>query len=171
MICNMAAKRRPERDKAFEIWRDSNKKTPLKEIAEQLGVAETLIRKWKCQDKWDTKSNGNVTNGNGNVTNENDKSNGNVTVQENSMKRRGPPIGSKNAKGHGAPKGNKNALGNRGGRGMPGNKNAVTTGEYESIWFDCLTEEEQALCYAINTDTLIQVENDIRLSTLRERRM
>jgi len=56
----MAAKRRPERDKAFEIWRDSNKMTPLKDIAERLGVAETLIRKWKCQDKWDKKTNGNV---------------------------------------------------------------------------------------------------------------
>jgi uncharacterized protein YjcR len=116
--------------------------------------------------------NGNVTNGNGNVTNENDKTNGNVTVQENGNKRRGPPLGSKNAKGHGAPKGNKNALGNRGGPGgMPGNKNAVTTGEHETIWFDCLTEEEQALCYGINTDTLVQIENQIQLSTLRERRM
>lgn len=168
----MAAKRRPERDKAYEFWRDSNKMTPLKDIAEQLGVAETLIRKWKCQDKWDKKMNGNVTNGNGNVTNENDKTNGNVTVQENGNKRRGPPLGSKNAKGHGAPKGNKNALGNRGGPGgMPRNKNAVTTGEHETIWFDCLTEEEQALCYGINTDTLVQIENQIQLSTLRERRM
>lgn len=47
----MAAKGRHERDKAFEIWRDSNKVNPLKDIAELLSVAETLIRKWKCQDK------------------------------------------------------------------------------------------------------------------------
>ena len=168
----MAAKRRPERDQAFEIWRDSNKMTHLKEIAELLGVAKTLIRKWKCQDKWDEKMNGNVTNGNGNVTNENDKSNGNVTIQQNSNKRRGPPLGSKNAKGHGAPKGNKNGIGNRGGPGgMPGNKNAVTTGEYETIWFDCLTEEEQLLYDKIDTSTLAQVEAGIKFFTFRERRM
>jgi phage terminase small subunit len=63
----MAAKRSPERDKACEIWRENNKTIPLKDIAELLGVAETLIRKWKCQDKWDKKINGNVTNANGNV--------------------------------------------------------------------------------------------------------
>lgn len=168
----MAPKRSPERDKAFELWRDSNKTIPLKDIAEQLSIAETLVRKWKCQDKWDTKTIGNVTNPIGNVTDENVKTNGNVTYQENIKKRRGPPLGSKNAKGHGAPKGNQNAVGNRGGPGgMPGNKNAVTTGEYESIWFHCLTEEEQALYGVINTDTLVQVEEEIWLLTLRERRM
>lgn len=156
----MAPKRRPERDKAFEIWRDSNKSIPLKDIADQLGISETLVRKWKCQDKWDEKLIGNVTNTNGNVTNQ---SNGNVT-------QRGAPKGNKNAAGHGAPKGNKNAVGNKGGP-PSGSKNALKTGEYETIWFDCLTEEEQALCSAIDMDTLAQVEEDIRLITIRERRM
>lgn len=165
----MAPKRSPERDKAFELWRDSDKTIPLKDIAEQLSIAETLVRKWKCQDKWDEKIKSNVTNGNGNVTNQ---TIGNVTNQEKGNKRRGPPIGSKNAKGHGAPKGNKNAIGNKGGHGGPvGNKNAVTTGEHESIWFDCLTEEEQILCNVINIDTLAQVEEGIKLLTIRERRM
>ena len=153
----MAPKRRPERDKAFEIWRDSNKSIPLKDIADQLGISETQIRKWKCQDKWDKKLIGNVTNANGNVTHK---------------KRPGAPKGNKNAVGHGAPKGSKNAVGNRGGPGgPPRNKKAVTTGEYETIWFDCLTEEEQALCSAINMDTLTQVEEDLRLLTIRELRM
>lgn len=44
-------------------------------------------------------------------------------------KRRGPPLGSRNAAGHGAPKGNKNAVGNRGGPGGPfKNDHAVTHG-------------------------------------------
>jgi len=53
----MAAKRSPKRDKAFEVWRDSNKTIPPKEIAKQLEVTETLVRKWKCQDKWNEKIN------------------------------------------------------------------------------------------------------------------
>lgn len=79
-------------------------------------------------------------------------------------------MGNKNSVGKGAPRGNQNAVGNDGGA-PPGNKNAVTTGEYETIWFDCLTEEEQAIYGSINTDTLAQVEDNIRLFTLRERRM
>ena len=54
---------------------------------------------------------------------------------------------------------------------MPGNKNAVTTGEYETIWFDCLTEEEQLLYDKIDTSTLAQVEVAIKFFTFRERRM
>lgn len=88
------------------------------------------------------------------------------------VKKAGAPIGNKNAVGHGAPKGNKNAVGNKGGSGPPlGSKNALKTGEYESIWFDCLTEAEQELYSNINLDTLAQVGEDIRLITVRERRM
>jgi len=159
----MAPKRSPERDKAFHLWRDSNKTIPHKDIAEQLGIAETLVRKWKCQDKWNEKIISNATNEKSNVTN---KISGKVT----NMK--GAPKGNKNAVGHGAPKENKNAIGNKGGNGGPlCNKNALTTGEYETIWFDCLTKEEQVLCSAINTDILMQMEEGIRLLTIRERRM
>ena len=157
----MARPRNPDRDKAFEIWLESKGTAKLKDIAIEIGIPDSRVRKWKTEDNWDQK-----------IKERSDSNKGALLNSKGSApKKRGAPFGSKNAKGHGAPKGNQNALGNRGGRGMPGNKNAVTTGEYESIWFDCLTEEEQTLCYAINTDTLIQVENDIRLSTLRERRM
>ena len=40
-------------------------------------------------------------------------------------------------------KGNKNAKNNKGGQPPMGNKNAVTTGEYESIFQDVLTDEEK----------------------------
>lgn len=155
----MPRERSPNRDKAFDIYKKHSGSISNRQIAEQLGEDEKKIAVWKQRDKW------NVVQHSNSVV---QQTSTNVVQQK---KKRGAPFGSKNAKGHGAPKGNQNALGNRGGRGMPGNKNAVTTGEYESIWFDCLTEEEQTLCYAINTDTLIQIENDIRLSTLRERRM
>lgn len=72
----------------------------------------------------------------------------------------------------GAPKGNQNAIGNTGGPGgPPGNKKALFTGEFEAIWMDCLSEEERELCSRINTDKLAQVEDAIRLISLREHRM
>ena len=49
----MARGRSPNRDKAFELWRESGAKRLLKDIAEELGVSETLVRKWKNQDKCD----------------------------------------------------------------------------------------------------------------------
>lgn len=84
----MPRARSPKRDQAYQLWLDSGKKKKLKDIASELGVSETQIRKWKNQDRW----NSNVTNPNGNVT-----------------KRKGAPPGNKNAVGHGAPKKNKNA--------------------------------------------------------------
>lgn len=155
----MARERSPNRDKAFEIWRDSGGKMPLKTIAEQLGVSDTQIRKWKNQDNWEERLNGNVTN----------DLNSNVTIAKN---KGGAPKGNQNAKGHGAPTGNQNALGNRGGNGPPlGSKNALKTGEYETIWFDTLTDEEKVLYGKIDTGTLAQVEQGIIFLSYRERRM
>lgn len=157
----MARPRNPARDKAFELWHDSGGTAKLTDIAAQLGVPDSRIRKWKTEDKWDEK-----------IKERSDWNKGALPYLNRSAPKRGAPKGNKNAKGHGAPRGNKNAVGNRGGPGGPyGNKKAVTTGEYETIWFDCLTEEEQALCSAINTDTLAQINEDIRLLTIRERRM
>ncbi|AST93015.1 hypothetical protein BC6307_18000 [Sutcliffiella cohnii] len=88
----MARARSPNRDKAFEMWKESGGKLLLKDIAAELGVKDSQIRKWKNQDKWDEQLKGNVTNVKSNVTN-----------------KRGAPKGNKNAVGHGAPKGNSNA--------------------------------------------------------------
>ena len=72
----MARERSPSRDLAFELWKNSNGKLALKEIANQLNVSDSQIRKWKNVDDWEGKLNGNVTIANSNVTNENK---GNVT--------------------------------------------------------------------------------------------
>lgn len=53
----MPRARSPERDLAYQLWLDSGKKKKLKDIAEELGVSESQVRKWKNQDNW----NGNVT--------------------------------------------------------------------------------------------------------------
>ena len=63
----MPRARSPERDKAYEIWRSSSGKKPLKDIAEELGVSDVKVRKWKNTDKWDEKLKGNVPKRKGNV--------------------------------------------------------------------------------------------------------
>ena len=80
-----------------------------------------------------------------------------------------------NAKGNvtnhkGAQPGNQNAAGH-GGTGPPGNKNAVTTGEYEALLFDCLEPEEQKLAAAVQLNKEQLLLQEIRLLTVRERRM
>ena len=83
----MPRARSPKRDEAYKMWLDSGGKKKLKDIASDLGVSETQIRKWKNLDKWK-----------GNVTNQ---SKGNVT-----KRKRGGQPGNHNATG---PPGNKNA--------------------------------------------------------------
>ncbi|CAI6087188.1 phage terminase small subunit [Cohnella sp. JJ-181] len=153
----MARERSPDRDKAERMWLESGGKMKLKDIAAALGLGESQIRKWKSQDVWTSKLKGNVTN----------ESNSNVT------NRKGTQGGVPRAgKGPGAPKGNQNAKGNRGGYGGPaGNKKAVRTGEFETIWFDMLEEDEQQLLGSINTDLIRQADESITLLTIRERRM
>ena len=154
--------RNPDRDKAFIIWRDSDGAAKLKDIAAEIGVPDSRIRKWKTEDNWEERIKERSVINNGAL----------LYNSESISKKKGAPLGNHNAKGHGAPKGNKNALGNRGGPGgAHGNKNAVTTGEYETIWFDMLTEEEKELFDKIDTDTLVQTEAGIKFFTIRERRM
>jgi phage terminase small subunit len=141
----MARQRDPRRDKAKEIWLNSSGKKLLKEIAEELGVSDSQIRKWKSLDKWAEELKGNVTNAKSNVTN------------------RG-----------GAPPGNQNAKGNKGNRHASppkGNKNAIKTGEYETIFADYLTEEEKDLYSNLNDDPFFVMSEEVRLLKIRQRRM
>jgi uncharacterized protein YjcR len=68
-------------------------------------------------------------------------------------------------------KGNQNAKGNSGGSAPEKNKNAVTTGEYETIWLDCLSEKEQKKYNSIDTDLSVQIDEEIKLTTFREYKM
>ncbi len=67
--------------------------------------------------------------------------------------------------------GNKNAKGNRGGAAPEKNKNAVTTGEFETLLFDCLEPEERRLADAVPADKEQLLLQEIRLLTVREYRM
>ena len=66
----------------------------------------------------------------------------------------------------GAQPGNKNSSG-----GPPGNKKAVTTGEFETLLFDCLDPEERQLAKAVPEDKTQLLLQEIQLLTVRERRM
>lgn len=74
-------------------------------------------------------------------------------------------------------KGNQNAKNNRGGKGAAANnKNAVTTGEYEKLFAEVLTDEEKALFenYTMSDmDNLLMEEYiaEYKLLTIRELRM
>ena len=138
----MARKRDPRRDEAKKIWLDSVGKKGLKELASELNVSDSQIRKWKSVDKWAEELKGNVTKSNSNVTN----------------------------KG-GAPPGNKNAKGNKGGSPPKGNKNAIKTGEYETIFADMLSDEEKDIYSNMNDDPFFILNDEIRLLKVRQFRM
>jgi len=141
----MARKRDPRRDEAKKIWLESNGEKQLKEIASELNVSDSQIRKWKSIDKWSAELKGNVTNTKGNVTNQG-----------------------------GAPFGNQNAKGNKGNsRASPpvGNKNALKTGEYETIFYETLSDEEKDIYSNLNNDPSFVLSEEIRLLKIRQLRM
>ena len=54
----MPKARSPERDQAYELYKNSKGLMPLREIARQLNVPEKSVSGWKCKDKWDDQMNG-----------------------------------------------------------------------------------------------------------------
>ncbi|WP_034849366.1 phage terminase small subunit [Clostridium hydrogeniformans] len=92
----MAKARSPNRDKAFEIYKEHKGKIDLVKIAEILSTSPGTIRGWKNKDKWKQKLNG---------TFQKDE----IKNTERSKRKRGAPPNNKNAAGHGAPVKNKNA--------------------------------------------------------------
>ena len=72
-----------------------------------------------------------------------------------------------------AQKGNQNAKGNKGGTGAKtGNKNALTTGEYETILYDVLSEEEKSLYKKLEIqDKKNVLQEEFKILTIRELRI
>ena len=136
----MARPRNPDRDKAMKIWLDSKGDKPLVDIAKQLKISASTIRKWKSQDKWANELNGSA------------------------------PFGYRSAP-FDSLKDNKNAVGNSGGSAPPGNKNALTTGQYETIMLDQLSEDEQAIFEGVTDDPLVTINTEIHMLKVREYRI
>ena len=137
----MARARDPNRSRAFEIYKEHAGKIDLVEIASQLNISPGTIRGWKSKDSWDTQLNGTFHKN-----------------TERSKRKRGGQPGNKNAEGHG-------------GTGPPENKNALKTGEFETLFFDCLDPDEQKLIQAVQPDKEQLLLQEIQLLTVRERRM
>lgn len=85
----MPRARNPNRNRAFEIYKENGGKIDLVEIASQLSISAGTVRGWKSKDGWNEKINGTLQKKNA----------------ERSKKKGGQP-GNKNATG---PPGNKNA--------------------------------------------------------------
>ena len=147
----MPKPRSESRDKAQALWLESAGKTPMIEIANQLGLSEGTVRGWKAKDRWDDILNGTL------------QSNGTERSEKNTERSKRGTTENPAVEGNGAkatplrkaesgnktqsPKaryGNRNAVGNSGGAPI-GNKRALTTGEYETIEYAGLTDEEKAL--------------------------
>lgn len=64
----MPRSRNPNREKAKEVYLNSKGNIKLKDIAKDLEVSDTQIRKWKNQDKWDDILKGTLPNTKRNVT-------------------------------------------------------------------------------------------------------
>lgn len=80
----MARQRNPNRDEAKRKWLESFGTIPTKQLAEEAGVSESRVRKWKSEDGWKE------------------------ALAKQQRKRGGQP-GNRNAVGAGAPYGNTNA--------------------------------------------------------------
>jgi len=52
-----------------------------------------------------------------------------------------------------------------------GNKNGVKTGLREAIWFDALDDEEARMIHEIDLSPIKQVQNELLILEIRERRM
>lgn len=161
----MARERSPERHKAKLMWLGSGGTMKLKDIAAALSIPESRVRKWKSMDRWEDELNGSAEAGSkGSVPN---------GTNGSTPKSRGAPKGNKNAAGNrgGAPPGNKNAIGNSGGPGGPyRNKKALKTGMYETIFLDALEPDEQDMFDQIDTSPVVQLEEQLKMLTLQERR-
>lgn len=133
--------RSPERDKAFELYKDSGGTLELVRIAGELEVPEGTVRGWKNKDKWEEKING--------------------TFQKKNTERSKKP--------RGAPKGNKNAKGNKGGAAPKGNINAIKHGAYQTIYAAFLPEDEKEVYDQMPGEA--ELEAEIRLLRLKITRL
>jgi uncharacterized protein YjcR len=157
----MGRKRDPKRDQAFRLWKNSDGQKKLTEIAEELGVSPGTVRGWKNKDEWDAKLDGTFHKKN----TERSKKKKERSATE---KKRGAPLGNKNAVGNkgGAPFGNQNGK----GHGPPlRNTNALKTGEYKTFWREALDEEDLLLLeQQQHINAVEEVKEEILQYSLRE---
>lgn len=123
----------------------------LVDIAKKLDLPEGTVRRWKSSYGWGKKQ-----------KKQNERSETKKTNARNKKEKQNK---------RGAPLGNKNAVGNSGGGAPFGNQNSVKHGGYRPVFLDALDEEEQELFNMISDDEEIALIEEIRLLSIRERRI
>lgn len=148
----MARQRSPDRDKAYQLFKEHNGDITNRKIAELLSTSERTVSEktvggWKTKDKWIQQLNG--------VLHKNEQSTPKKDA-EYSKKKPGAPKGNKNALNYrgGAKRGNRNAIGNSGGSAPLRNSNAVSHGLYRKYLPQELYDLKEELEEAINNDPL-----------------
>ncbi|MDA2216599.1 phage terminase small subunit [Bacillus sp. GX] len=157
----MARQRSPDRNKAYEIFKEHNGDITNRKIAELLSTSEKTVSEktvggWKSKDEWIDKLNG--------VLHKNERSTPKKDT-EYSKKKPGAPKGNKNAVNNrgGAKKGNKNAVGNSGGAAPLRNGNAVSHGLYRKYLPQEIYDLKEELKEAVNNDSLTIIWDSIML--------
>ncbi|MDA2635417.1 MULTISPECIES: phage terminase small subunit [Bacillus] len=157
----MARQRSPDRNKAYEIFKEHNGDITNRKIAELLSISEKNVSEktiggWKSKDEWIDKLNG--------VLHKNERSTPKKDT-EYSKKKPGAPKGNKNAVNNrgGAKKGNKNAVGNSGGAAPLRNGNAATHGLYRKYLPQEIYDLKEELKEAVNNDSLTIIWDSIML--------
>ncbi|MBX0351838.1 phage terminase small subunit [Bacillus toyonensis] len=157
----MARQRSPDRNKAYEIFKEHNGDITNRKIAELLSTSEKTVSEktvggWKSKDGWIDKLNG--------VLHKNERSTPKKDT-EYSKKKPGAPKGNKNAINNrgGAKKGNKNAVGNPGGSAPLRNGNAATHGLYRKYLPQEIYDLKEELKEAVNNDSLSIIWESIML--------
>lgn len=148
----MARQRSPDRNKAYEIFKEHNGDITNRKISELLSTSEKTVSEktvggWKSKDGWIDKLNG--------VLHKNERSTP-MKDTEYPKKKPGAPKGNKNALNNrgGAKRGNRNAIGNSGGSAPLRNSNAVSHGLYRKYLPQELYDLKEELEEAINNDPL-----------------
>lgn len=154
----MAKQRNPNRDKAFEIYKNDTT-IPLTEIAKTLDIPEGTIRGWKNKDEWETKIKGTFQKQNRNVPFKN-KKNSTSNIKKNSVKKTSAVVPNKRLKTKTQPL-----------KARYRNKNAMKTGEYEKIYFDDTLSKEEKEILSIPLDKIVHINLLIRSLMIRETRI
>ena len=132
------------RDLAYVDWKNGMK---YREIAEKYDVSLSAVKSWATR-YWKAKKLQPKT-----------KKSCNQTEKSCNQKQL-----------RGAPKGNRNAKGNRGGGAPEGNRNNFRHGAFAKIYFEQMTDEELELLDVIDDDEESQLQNQLIMLTIRERR-
>lgn len=143
----MARARSPSRDKALEIYKQHNGNITNREIASMLNEDEKVIAVWKSRDKW------------------------NKVVQQSEQSCKTNKIDAKKTRKASKKANSRLKKESYPLQARPNNKNAVTTGEFESIFFDTLEDDEIKLVDSIEIEKRNLLIHEIQLLTVRERRM